>query len=352
MPVNSKLIGHASVAFFTVVIFQNCTRSTFSDSGKTPRSQSAADSGGQPYDGKPYVFNGPACADQSASARIIYHNSASASLVKDNCQLLTPPRELTGSEFNLDVADVLHFGIRDFVADAGPAAKLSPLATFYPQLSGSLNTASGAAVYTIDLFDNPASTISQLKTAGHAVMCNFEAGSYAPSRSDAASFPAAAIGNNAGAPQERYVDIRNSTIRAIMVARLDAAKDKGCDGVDLDQLDAFVNNSGFNLTANIEIEFIQYLAQSARARGLLVSVHSSGTIASNIASEVDAAMVDQCYEFNECAGFKAFADAGKAVLITEYSNFSSAQCAAAKASGYSLVFANPALDGAKYQPCP
>ncbi len=47
---------------------------------------------------------------------------------------------------------------------------------------------------------------------------------------------------------ERWLDISNPALKPIMLARLDLAHIKGCDGVEPDNVDGYTNNSGFNLT--------------------------------------------------------------------------------------------------------
>jgi hypothetical protein len=57
-----------------------------------------------------------------------------------------------------------------------------------------------------------------------------------------------------------------------MSARMDLAKTKGCDGVDPDNVDAYENKSGFNLTGSNQIAYNTWLAQQAHARDLAVGL--------------------------------------------------------------------------------
>ena len=128
------------------------------------------------------------------------------------------------------------------------APSFQPGATWQWQLQGTVDTSVDVDIYDIDLFDVPASTIQLLKSQGRTVVCYFSAGSYEEWRSDAAAFGDALLGKPlAGWPGERWLDIRDigaadSTLAAIMRARLDLAQRKGCHAVEPDNIDAYQNN--------------------------------------------------------------------------------------------------------------
>ena len=117
------------------------------------------------------------------------------------------------------------------------------------QLTGALDMSLPVAVYDIDLYETPKSTIEALQARGVKVICYFSAGSRENYRSDASDFASADIGKTMdGWPDEQWVDIRSNAVRAIMAKRLDLAAQKGCDGVEPDNVDAYTNDSGFALT--------------------------------------------------------------------------------------------------------
>lgn len=45
-----------------------------------------------------------------------------------------------------------------------------------------------------------------------------------------------------------------------MSARLKKAQDKGCDGVEPDNVDGYTNDNGFHLTAHDQLTFNKWLA--------------------------------------------------------------------------------------------
>jgi hypothetical protein len=78
------------------------------------------------------------------------------------------------------------------------------------------------------LYDTPQQTIGDLKSAGRIVICYFSAGTWENWRSDAAAYPAAALGAPlADWPGERWLDIRRADGRALLSKRLDLAVSKG-----------------------------------------------------------------------------------------------------------------------------
>ncbi|MMZ65925.1 hypothetical protein D1872_283710 [compost metagenome] len=57
-----------------------------------------------------------------------------------------------------------------------------------------------------------------------------------------------------------------------MRARLDLAVQKGCDGVEPDNMDGYDNNTGFTLSADDQLAYNKFIANEARKRGLSVGL--------------------------------------------------------------------------------
>ncbi len=224
--------------------------------------------------------------------------------------------------------------------------------SWYWQLQGAINMTVAAKVYDIDLFDVEQSTYSALKLQGHKVICYFSAGTYEDWRPDASQFPASSLGNGLGWPGEKWLDVRNATVRQIMVARLDMAKNKGCDGLEPDNVDGYANNSGFNFTQQDQVNYLTFLADQAHARGMTIALKNATDLVSSLVSKFDFAVVEECFKYNECEAYSPFIAQNKAVLNAEYSSYSAATCTKAKALGFSTVFFNLDLDGRVYNPCP
>jgi hypothetical protein len=191
--------------------------------------------------------------------------------------------------------------------------------TWQLQLQGTINTSYNAAVFDIDLFDTPQATINALKAQGKRVVCYFSAGSSENWRPDFSKFKAADLGNALdGWAGERWLDTRSANVRAVMMARMDLAKSKGCDGVDPDNVDGYTNKPGFPLTAATQLDYNRFLATQAHARGLAVGLKNGVAQLSDLASAFDFAVNEQCFQYNECSGYSAFTVQGKPVFNVEY----------------------------------
>jgi hypothetical protein len=214
-------------------------------------------------------------------------------------------------------------------------------ATWQWQLDGTINTAYAVEIYDIDLFETPDAVLQQLRARGTRVLCYFSAGSGENRRPDYASIPSAALGRPLdGYPNERWLDIRSRAVLAVMVARLDLARQRGCDGVEPDNIDGFTNNPGFPLTAEDQLAFNRHLANEAHRRGLTIALKNDGEQATELVDYFDLEINEQCHQYDECGDLRPFLDRGKPVLNTEYaSNSAAAQqmaasvCAKARAAG-------------------
>lgn len=194
-----------------------------------------------------------------------------------------------------------------------------PLVTWQWQLSGTVNTGYDVDIYDIDLFDSSASLIRQIQASGKKVICYFSAGSYENWRSDAGQFPTSDLGNALdGWAGERWLDIRSSSIRSIMLDRLDLAVEKGCDGVEPDNVDAYSNNSGFDLTAADQLAFNRFISNQAHLRELSVGLKNDLDQIGDLVEYFDFAVNEECYENSECDSLTPFIDDNKAVLSAEY----------------------------------
>lgn len=99
-------------------------------------------------------------------------------------------------------------------------------------------------VYDIDLFTNEPETFATLHALGKKVVCYFSAGSYEPYRPDSGDFEDGDLGSvMEGWEDERWLDLRSENVRGIMAKRMKLASDKGCDGVDPDNVDGYVRST-------------------------------------------------------------------------------------------------------------
>ncbi len=174
-------------------------------------------------------------------------------------------------------------------------------------------------IYDIDLFGNTKKLIRKLHRAGKKVICYFSAGSYEEWRIDAKQFKNKELGNPLDNwPGERWLDIRSANTRKIMQARLDLAKQKGCDGVDPDNVDGYINDTGFHITEKNQLKYNRFLANEAHRRGLAIGLKNDLDQIPQLVQWFDFSVNEQCHQFHECDMLEPFVLANKPVLNIEY----------------------------------
>jgi hypothetical protein len=234
----------------------------------------------------------------------------------------------------------------DPTTPATPAApgerwRPAPGTSWQWQLTGTLDDAIDVKMYDIDLFNTEQPQIDRLHAAGRIVICYFSAGSYEPGRPDSGDLPAIEIGRvMEGWPDERWLDIRSSSVRSVMSRRLDVAVSKRCDGVEPDNVDGFTNGTGFSLTASDQLDFNRFIAAEAHARGLSVGLKNDGDQIDALVDAFDWALNEECFEWaGDCDQLAPFIAAGKAVFQTEYGGASTARrvCSNANARGFDTL---------------
>lgn len=109
-------------------------------------------------------------------------------------------------------------------------------------LSGT--AAEGSSVIDLDLFDNDATTIGNLKSANKHVICYFSAGSYENWRQDNSSFTSNDYGKAMEDPWEgeNWINIKSENVKKIMSARIKLAAQHGCNAIDPDNVDGYVRS--------------------------------------------------------------------------------------------------------------
>jgi len=193
--------------------------------------------------------------------------------------------------------------------------------TWQWQLSGDVNTSYNVDIYDIDLFDSNSSLIESLHNDGKKVICYFSGGSYEDWREDKADFPQAALGNNMdGWKGEKWLDISNTGLESVMKARLDLAKEKGCDGVEPDNMDGYDNNTGFPLSSVSQLKYNKFMANEAHKRDLSIALKNDLSQIIELEPYFDFAVNEQCNAYSECDLLQPFIDANKPVLNAEYSS--------------------------------
>jgi hypothetical protein len=239
-------------------------------------------------------------------------------------------------------------------AAAGARARWVPRphTTWQWQLTTPVDRSVTAGMFDIDLFDNSAGVVRALHARGRRVVCYLSAGTFERGRPDAARFPAAVLGRALEDwPGERWLDVRRLDVLGPWIERrFDLCARKGFDGVEADNVDAYANDSGFGLRAADQLRFNRFLARAAHARGLTIALKNDLDQASALARDFDWALVEQCFQYEECERLRPFTAAGKAVWEVEYSLATDAFCSAARSAGFMAMVKPLELD-AQREPC-
>ena len=209
--------------------------------------------------------------------------------------------------------------------------------------SGSTPT---GTVVSLDLYNVTPATITRLRAAGKYIVCYYSAGSSERYRSDTQSLrlldPALNLGDvlkgDGGVwVGERWLDIRSfgtttdgpgATIRSVMTARLSLAREKGCNAVEPDNVDAWNNDVSRRapigtpanaISAQDQLAYNRWTAETAHALGLSVLLKNDLEQIPALLASYDGALNEECFDFEgDCAQLVPFRDAGKAVYVVEY----------------------------------
>lgn len=152
----------------------------------------------------------------------------------------------------------------------------------------------------VDGFGFPATDIVKIKNQGAKAFCYFSS-QYEDWRPDAKDFPKKDIGKGLdGWKGESWVNVKSDAIKAIMLKRFDLAKSKGCDGVDLDNVDFYTHDSGFKFSINDGIEYVTFLCSEAHKRGMLFNLKNGLKMIKSLEACVDTFQNEECMDYDEC----------------------------------------------------
>lgn len=246
----------------------------------------------------------------------------------------------SGAAPELDVADPAATTSQD----AG-AARVAPGMRLHYQITGTPALDAEADVFVLDLFDAQASQVASLHTRGRIVIAYLSAGSLEPWRPDADAFPERAVGSElAGYPNERWLDIRDTSVRALMRARLQVARDKGFDGVYPGSLDAYRSQSGFALSEPDQLDYDRFLASSASALGLSPGLSGDFTLSAQLIEHFDWAIAIGCIAADSCERLLPWIEQAKPVFDLELQGDLNDVCEKARALGMVAVMKRPSFD--------
>lgn len=227
--------------------------------------------------------------------------------------------------------------------------KPAPGTSWDIQYSGNINYNLPVQAMNIDLFDTPQDKINAMKARGVKVICYFSAGSYEEWRPDEKKFPPQVVGKNLdGWPGENWLDASNLVVlMPIMTARMDLAVQKKCDALDLDNMDIYLQDSGFKISYAQNLAYSKALVKEAHKRNLAIGLKNNLEQIKDLVDDYDFAVNEQCHQYKECDYLKPFVQQGKAVFGIEYNQAASKFCPQANANNFDFLRKNLSLNQAR-----
>lgn len=234
---------------------------------------------------------------------------------------------------------------------ASPVWLPTPSTSWQWQLSGTLDLDVDADVFDVDFETTTRADTDRLTRDGRRLICYLSTGSWEEFRGDAGTFPPSVLGKvMSGWEDEQWLDIRRTDVLLpIMAARMDICAAKGFDAVEPDNVDGYLNETGFPLTPGDQLTYNRAIADLAHARGMSVALKNDVDQIPELVDTFDFAVNEECFRYEECDHYEPFVDAGKAVLHVEYQgplDF----CAESRRAGLSSMLKPLDLTAARH-PC-
>ena len=204
--------------------------------------------------------------------------------------------------------------------------KPAPNTTFYWDLTNAPpDNTKNVGAYDIDGWNNTTAEVTTLHALGIKVVCYMDAGTYEPGRPDSSAFPANLQGNAvSGWPGEYWLDVRPSgpnyvTLQSIMLARFQVCKQKGFDAVEPDNMDSYQNDPGFPTTAQDQLSYNEWIAQTVHSLGMAVFQKNDLDQIPTLVTYFDGILDEECNKYSECSTLAPYTQAKKPVWNAEYS---------------------------------
>jgi Uncharacterized conserved protein len=176
----------------------------------------------------------------------------------------------------------------------------------------------GVKVYDIDLFDTSKATVDALHALGCKVIAYASFGTYEDWRPDANQFTSNIKGRSNGWAGENWIDVRSQAVKDIMEARMNLAVSKGFDAIEPDNVDGYSNDTGFPLTAQDQLDYNEWIANTAHSKGLSVGLKNDIEQVPELEPYFDWCLNEESYKYNEYQNLSLFIGNNKAVFEVEY----------------------------------
>lgn len=223
------------------------------------------------------------------------------------------------------------------------------------QLSEPYDLSRDVQVMDIDPDNHSDADIAALTARGVTTICYVSVGTAENYRSDYEQFPDAVLGKTYGDwPDEKFLDIREiDALLPIMTARFQRCADMGFDAIEPDNMDVYINDSGFDISASDTIAYVSTLADIAHGMGMEIGQKNVPELTGSLINKLDFVIAEDCFVDGWCKDISAYADAGKPVYAAEYNDREivfSGVCTSAPA-GFHFIQKDRDLTGSYFSPC-
>jgi hypothetical protein len=241
--------------------------------------------------------------------------------------------------------------------------------TWYWQLSGSINNSRASEIYDVDYEETTKKEVTTLHEKGKHVICYVDVGGAENYRSDYGQFTKLdkegieIIGKGVeGWEEEAWINIRElKYVEPIMKARLETCASKGFDAVEIDEDEAWLNETGLKepITAAQQLTYNKWLVETIHSLGMAAFQKNDGPQTKEQVSLFDGLIAEECNEPEStigpeyvCSNYLPYVEAGKPVLEAEYKLPKKEFCTNDEKLGFMGARFNKALNGKTFEPCP
>ncbi|HVS98922.1 MAG TPA: endo alpha-1,4 polygalactosaminidase [Solirubrobacterales bacterium] len=221
------------------------------------------------------------------------------------------------------------------------------------QLQGAFRLTPGASVYDIDGFEAAPADVRAIHRHRDKAICYLDVGSWEEYRPDASRFPGSVLGRRyEGFPEERWLDIAHfGRFAPIIERRIEMCARKRFDAVEPDNIAGWENKTGFPLSRAEQLRYDRWIAAQVHRRGMAVALKNDPRQARQLVRDFDFAIVEECFQYDECGFYRPFVAAGKAVFEAEYELPTSRFCARAEALDFAAIRKDVELFSRPWEPC-
>jgi Glycoside-hydrolase family GH114 len=221
-------------------------------------------------------------------------------------------------------------------------------ARWLARLDGAVDIEAAADFFYLDPQQQPAADLAQLHAQRRHYVCYLSAGTLESFRDDASQFPDRVIGNvTSNFPNERWLDVRDAEVRALMAQRIAALADAGCDGVTPASLTGYAEDSGFALSLADTVDYARFLAEELHAAGISAGLTGPSALVAELWQSFDFGLAISCVQGSQCAEYAPLRAANKPVLYVELGDEADAPqlCKSANELGFNAIVSDAGFTG-------